>query len=166
MTRDYSPVVTMSIHDLWAKSGHDWQRPIVLPTLPVVWPKRGGSVPPVVPDKQRRDRLAFAIRAAMGQRSAQDIADVMEPKRSKETIARWARGETVPSALDVGPLARALGVRSALLIDPPDLPTYPLADYLIEEAVASGAAEGRRRSREARGPDAPAQSPPRPARAG
>lgn len=34
----------------------------------------------------------------------------MEPKRSKETVARWARGDTVPSALDIEPLATALGV--------------------------------------------------------
>jgi len=133
----------------------------VLPTLPVAWGKRRGSVPPVVPDKQRRDRLAFAIRAAMGQRSAQSIAEAMEPKRSKETVARWARGETVPSALDVGPLARALGVRPVLLIDPPDVPTYPLADYLVDEAVASGVEEGRRRARSER-PD-PVELPVSPA---
>ena len=91
---NYSAGVVKSIPDLWTESEFDWQRPVVLPTLPVAWGKRRGSVPPVVPDKQRRDRLAFAIRAAMGQRSAQSIAEAMEPKRSKETVARWARGET------------------------------------------------------------------------
>lgn len=47
---------------------------------------------------------------AKRKRSAQDIANAMEPKRSKETVARWARGDTVPSALDIEPLATALGV--------------------------------------------------------
>jgi transcriptional regulator with XRE-family HTH domain len=89
-------------------------------------------------DKARRERLSFAIRAAMGERTAQQIADRMDPKRSKETIARWARGETVPSALDVGPLAAALGVRPELLVNPPDLPAYPLAQYLVPDSVAAG----------------------------
>src|SRR6185369_12412485 len=128
MARDYRLVVAMSTADLWAQTAHDWRRPVVLPTLPVEWPGRGRSVSPVVPDKERRERLAFAIRAAMGKRSAQDIAVVIEPHRSKETIARWARGETVPSALDVEPLAVALGVTPLFLVSPPDVPTYPLAD--------------------------------------
>jgi transcriptional regulator with XRE-family HTH domain len=95
----------------------------------------------VVPDKERRDRLAFAIRAAMGKRSAEQIAKVMDPKRSKETVARWARGETVPSALDIGPLATALGVKIDFLVRPPALPSYPLDDYLIPEEVAERQAE-------------------------
>lgn len=65
----------------------------------------------------------------------------MTPKRSKETVARWARGETVPSALDIGPLAEALGVKSEFLVNPPSLPEYPLADYLLD-AVDEGAERG------------------------
>jgi transcriptional regulator with XRE-family HTH domain len=120
-------------------------------------------------DVERRDRLSAAIRAAMAGRTAQDVADAMDPKRSKETIARWARGETVPSALDVGPLAAALGVRAELLINPPEVPRYPLADYLLE-AADSGAGEGHRRAtthREREAPGTPARSrAPRPRAAG
>ena len=125
----------MSTSDIWANIDHDWQRPVVLPTLPVA--QRGDS-PSVrgVTDVVRRDRLAFAIRAAMGKRNAQQIAATMSPSRSKETVARWARGETVPSALDVGPLARALGVRVDFLVDPPELPSYPLSDYLVSDEDA------------------------------
>lgn len=75
----------------------------------------------------------------MGKRTAQDVADAMVPKRSKETISRWARGDTVPSALDIAPLARALGVKPILFVDPPELPSYPLSDYLVEKP-----ANGRR----------------------
>jgi len=77
----------------------------------------------------------------MGKRSAQEIAESMEPRRSKETVARWARGETVPSALDVGPLAIALGVKATFLVNPPELPEYPLADYLLD-AVDEGSERG------------------------
>jgi transcriptional regulator with XRE-family HTH domain len=115
-------------------------------------------------DKERRDRLSFAIRAAMGDRSAQQIADAMEPHRSKETISRWARGETIPSALDVEPLARALGVKPELLVSPPELPAYPLAEYLVADAVAAGAAEGRERARRPRGGEAPSAPEPLPTR--
>jgi hypothetical protein len=126
---------------------------------------------PVVTDAERRERLAFAIRAAMGKRTAQQIAEAMEPSRSKETVARWARGETVPSALDIGPLAVALGVRIELLVAPPELPTYPLDEYLLD-AAASGVEEGIRRARSRpteQDPDTPAPSPgrqPRGTRAG
>jgi transcriptional regulator with XRE-family HTH domain len=147
----------MSTTDLWTESGHDWRQLVGMPTLRVA--QRGDtSTFRGMTDVERRERLAFAIRAAMAGRTAQEIAVVIEPKRSKETIARWARGETVPSALDVGPLARALGVRAELLIDPPALPAYPLEDYLID-AAESGVEEGLRRAlvqeHEARGTRSP-----------
>jgi transcriptional regulator with XRE-family HTH domain len=95
----------------------------------------------VLSDDERRQRLAFAIRAAMGKRSAEQIAKAMRPTRSKETVARWARGETVPSALDIGPLAVALGVRVDFLAEPPAVPSYPLGDYLIPPEVAEAQAD-------------------------
>ena len=152
----------MSTPDLWAKSGHDWHRLVVLPTLPVAR-SGGGSTFGAMTDAERRDRLAFAIRTAMGKRTAQDVAQAMEPKKSKETVARWARGDTVPSALDVGPLARALGVRVELLVDPPSVPTYPLSEYLLD-AAASGVEEGLRRAQDSQAepdPEQPDQSPAR-----
>jgi transcriptional regulator with XRE-family HTH domain len=100
----------------------------------------------------------------MGGRSAQDIAAIIEPKRSKETIARWARGETVPSALDVGPLAIALGVRADLLIAPPELPEYPLADYLVTAEVGEALQEGRDRARLPQAAEAPTRLRPSPGR--
>jgi transcriptional regulator with XRE-family HTH domain len=164
MPRDYRLVVVTSSPDLWTGIAYDWHRPVVLPTLPVER-RAGRAHRPVVTDAERRERLAFAIRAAMGKRTAQQIADSMNPTRSKETVARWARGETVPSALDIGPLAAALGVRIELLVSPPELPTYPLDDYLLD-AAGSGVEEGIRRARArpaGQGPDTPAQSPePRP----
>lgn len=108
-------------------------------------------------DAERRDRLAFAIRAAMGGRTAQDIADLIKPKRSKETIARWARGETVPSALDIGPLAEALGVRIDLLVNPPAVPSYPLSEYLVDVATEQGLELGKRRARRPLAGEAPAE---------
>lgn len=124
---------------------------------------------PVLPDSERRQRLAFAIRAAMGKRTAQDVAEAIQPKRSKETIGRWARGDTVPSALDIAPLAEVLGVRPELLIDPPALPTYPLSEYLVEQTVEAAMAEGKRRARRPRAaeaPSAPERSPARSSRGG
>jgi len=104
----------------------------------------------------------------MGKRTAQEIAAVIEPKRSKETIARWARGDTVPSALDVGPLAEALGVKAELLVYPPAVPSYPMAEYLVAGAVVIGGREGEaedRRTREREARPAPSLSPLRPSRA-
>lgn len=135
------------------------QRPWVLPTLR-----------PVTNDKDRKRRLAFAVFWAMWQR------DVTPPKlaaaigRDANTVRRWRDGETAPSVLDVGPLARALGVRPDYFTDPPEVPVYPFEDYLLEtdvqRAVASGGEEGRRRSQVPRDPDRRPQSPARRAREG
>jgi transcriptional regulator with XRE-family HTH domain len=130
---------------LWTNIEHDWRRPVVLPTLRVA-PSGYTSTVRVMTDIDRRERLSFAIRAAMNGRTAEAIASAMDPHRSKETVARWARGETVPSALDIEPLAAALGVKPILLVSPPALPDYPLADYLVESAVQAGQAEGARRA--------------------
>ena len=165
MPRYYRLVAEMSTVDLWTDAVHDWRRPVVLPTLPVVrFPGRSTVVGmDTIPDSERRDRLAFAIRTAMNGRTADQIAQRMEPSRSRETIARWARGQTVPSALDVGPLARALGVKPGMLVDPPEIPAYPLAEYLVLDGLESAGAEGLRRGRQA--PGTPAPSPVRPPRA-
>jgi len=70
-------------------------------------------MPLVIPDDDRKQRLAYAIRAVMASQglSPEDVAGAIEPSKSAETIARWRRGQTTPSAVDVGPLARALGVK-------------------------------------------------------
>lgn len=100
----------------------------------------------MVDDMERKERLAYAIRAAMAHRklSAPDLAELIG--RHPVTVGRWVRGETAPSALDVGPLAMALGVHATMFIDPPAIPEYPLAQFLIEEAVSEGVEEGLRRS--------------------
>lgn len=153
----------MSTSDLWTESGHNWQQLVGLPTLRVS-PRHDTSTVRGMTDVDRRERLRYAIKQAIGTRTAQDVADAMDPKRSKETVSRWARGETVPSALDVGPLARALGVRPDLFVDPPELPVYPLADYLVDQAVAAGVAEGRKRSRQPLTGEAPSEPQPSPER--
>src|SRR4051812_35570627 len=84
----------------------------------------------------RKTQLAYAIRQAMDARglTLKDVARMMD--RPYVTIGRWARGQTVPSALEILPLANVLGVRPELLIDPPPIPepvVYPLADYLLQE---------------------------------
>jgi transcriptional regulator with XRE-family HTH domain len=73
--------------------------------------------------------------------SAPQLADLMG--RPAVTIGRWARGDTVPSALDLSPLAEALGVDPRLFIDPPPIPEYPLESYYLPDprpAEAPGAA--------------------------
>jgi transcriptional regulator with XRE-family HTH domain len=100
----------------------------------------------VTDDVQRKEELAYAIRAAMARRglSAPDVAKLIG--RSPVTVGRWVRGETAPSALDVGPLAAALGVRSDYLIEPPPIPDYPIERYLVEVAMQAGVQQGLQRA--------------------
>ena len=43
-------------------------------------------------------------------------------------------------------MTEALGVDPRLFIDPPEVPSYPLVDYLVDRAVAAGLEEGKRRA--------------------
>jgi len=87
---------------------------------------------PRVDMAQERERLGYAISAAMQQRGFTEAGLARVLGRSPNTISRWATGETVMSALDVKPLAIALGVVYDLFVDPPEVPTYPIKDYLVE----------------------------------
>lgn len=102
-------------------------------------------------DVERKERLAYAIRAAMARRglTAPMLAELVG--RSSVTVGRWVRGDTAPSALDVGPLANALGVRADYLIDPPAIPEYPLEQYLVETAVQAGLRAGVQRASRPKG---------------
>lgn len=120
-------------------------------------------------DLERKRRLAFALFWAMLQRDM--TAPVLGERvgKSPNTIRRWAEGDTTPSALDIAPLAAALGVEPGYFIDPPAVPDYPFERFAIagwfDEAIASGRAEGLRRSREPRGRGTQPRSPRRPPRA-
>lgn len=89
-----------------------------------------------------QQRLAYAIRAAMAVKDWKppDLARAM--KRDPSTTARWADGTSVPSLLVLKQLAEVLGVRPEFLYDPPPIPDYPLSEYLVREATATGVEEG------------------------
>jgi len=112
-------------------------------------------------DAEARGRFAYALVAAMNRKGwkAPDLAAAIG--RDASTVTRWAKGDAVPSLFLVKPISEALEVRPEFLFDPPAIPDYPLADYLVDEAVASGVEEGRRRARSA-SPD-PVELPASPA---
>lgn len=101
----------------------------------------------------RGELLATAIKEAMDAAgiNAEQLAPVMN--ESVRTIGRWRSGESVPDALQVVPLAEALGVDPMLFIKPPEPPPYPLAQYrtgqpmdaaaLAAAAAAHGSADAR-----------------------
>ena len=95
----------------------------------------------------RKERLGFAIRAAM--RAAgltqEELATTLG--KSTTTVGRWVRGDTVPNALEVGPLASALQVSPLLFIDPPDVPDYPINEYRVRQATEEGQARAIRGAR-------------------
>jgi transcriptional regulator with XRE-family HTH domain len=115
-------------------------------------------------DAEMQRRLAFAIRAALAAKGWKppDLAKAIH--RDASTVTRWAKGESVPNMLMTKALADALGVRPAFLYDPPAVPDYPLADYLVEETIAEGLEEGRRRARQPRAAEAPSEPQPSPGR--
>jgi transcriptional regulator with XRE-family HTH domain len=99
----------------------------------------------VVSDAEMKDRLGYAIRAAMAAHvpklTPPELAKLV--KRDPSTVLKWADGESVPNLLMTLPLANALGVKPELLYDPPPVPPYPLAEYVLpsDAEVAHAAAE-------------------------
>jgi transcriptional regulator with XRE-family HTH domain len=98
----------------------------------------------VVTDAEMKDRLAYAIRAAMAAHEPKLTPPELAKrvKRDPSTVLRWVDGESVPNLLMTLALANALGVKPELLYDPPPVPPYPLADYVLpsDAEVVSGAA--------------------------
>lgn len=107
----------------------------------------GPSVHAVADETEAQRRLARAIQEAM------DAAKLTPPKLAAKlgvapkTVNRWVNGEAVPSALSIRPLADALGVSPMLFVDPPPVPEYPLAEYLVRQATSEGVEEGIQRAR-------------------
>jgi len=102
----------------------------------------------------RGELLAAAIREAMDDAGigAEQLAPVMG--ESRRTIDRWRSGESVPDALQVVPLAQALGVDPMLFVKPPEPPPYPIAQYrtgtpMSPAELAAAAAEHGTRDTEA-----------------
>jgi len=79
--------------------------------------------------RERRARLAFAISAAMSEEDLTPATLAARINRSANTVGRWIRGETVPNALELKPLADSLCVRYEFLVDPPAVPLYPLHEF-------------------------------------
>lgn len=118
-------------------------------------------------DAEAQRRFAYALRAAMGRKGwkTPDLARAVG--RDTSTVGRWVDEKSVPNLLMLKTLASALDVRPEFLFDPPPVPEYPLAEYLVDAAV-SGVEEGQRRARTraVEAPDTLPQSPAPRARAG
>lgn len=119
---------------------------MTLSQVPRQWWHGHASVGLMVDEVERKERLAFAIEAAMAAREMEDDDLARLINKSATTVGRWRRGDTIPNALEIGPLADALRVDPSLLLDPPPKPTYPILDYLVGKAVAAGLELGIRRA--------------------
>lgn len=72
---------------------------------------------------------------------------------SARTLTRWTTGDAVPDLLQAVPLAKALGVHPLLFVEPPEVPVYPLSEYLVRTETADAveqAIEQERRPRRRR----------------
>lgn len=128
----------------------------ILPTMP--------SLSLVLSEEERRARLAYWIRDMRFRRglTPPKLASLIGVGRS--TVNKWEQGTQVPSMIWLGPLAAALRVDPRLFADLPAIPPSGAAEYLVEQAVASGTEEGIRRARQAPAPEGPGAPAPSPAR--
>jgi ribosome-binding protein aMBF1 (putative translation factor) len=93
------------------------------------------------PSDVRRLCFAYALRTALDINELTGAQLARALGRSPNTIARWLRGETLPSVLDVKPLSDVLNVEDQrLFTEPPDIPNYPVARYLKSTLALHGLA--------------------------
>src|SRR3990167_3801523 len=126
----------------------------IVPTLP--------TLAMVLSEEERRARLAYWISDMRRRRGLTPPKLAARVGVSRSTVNNWESGEQVPSMIWLGALAEALRVDPRLFADLPPIPPSGAAEYLVEEAWAGGAAEGRRRARRPRADEAP--SAPQPSR--
>ncbi len=100
------------------------------------------SLIPMEGEADLQRRFAYAVSAAMAAKGWKppDLAKALGMHPT--AVGRWVKGETLPNILTVKPLAKALSVRPEFLYDPPPIPDYPLSEYLVREASATGTEEG------------------------
>jgi transcriptional regulator with XRE-family HTH domain len=97
-------------------------------------------------DREIQRRFAYALRAAMAEKGWSSPELARQIGRDPSTVSRWVNGDSVPSLLVLKALADALEVRPDFLFDPPEVPAYPIAEYLVRRAADAGVEEGARRA--------------------
>lgn len=116
---------------------------------PVFLPRR---LRPVLSEKERKARLAYAIRTAREARGLTPPQLAQRMGRQRGTVNKWESGASAPSLLDLGPLCEALAVDARLFADLPAIPPpspvleYLVAEEVLAEAAESGVREGVRRA--------------------
>jgi transcriptional regulator with XRE-family HTH domain len=128
----------------------------IVPTLP--------TLNFVLSEEERRARLAYWIRDIRFRRGLTPPKLAERVGVSRSTVNKWESGEQIPSMIWLGPLAEVLRVDPRLFADLPPIPPSGAAEYLVEQAVAAGLAEGKRRARRPRVDEAPSEPEPSPAR--
>jgi len=111
----------------------------------------------MVDDVDRRERFAYALREALRIRKMSQGQLAERIGRAEGTVRRWAAGQTLPSVLEIAPLADALGVEYRYFVKPPEPQPYPVREFLREvTASAEEAGQGRSdHSDQAPPPEAP-----------
>jgi transcriptional regulator with XRE-family HTH domain len=112
----------------------------------VLGPVRVASV---LPEEERKRRIAFVISTALTRRNMTPPQLAEKVGRSRGTVNDWESGRSTPSLVDLGPLCVALNVDPKVFAELPPIPADPLAEYLLP-AAESGVAEGLRRARRRR----------------
>lgn len=107
---------------------------------------------------ERQRARSFLIRRAMevNKWKASDLARAVH--RDGNTVRRWIKGETTPSADDLVALAEAFGLDPKYLFTPPAVPEYELDGHL-QRAARAGLQSARRQAQAERGLDTPPLPP-------
>jgi DNA-binding XRE family transcriptional regulator len=98
--------------------------------LVLAWARGSHTLDAFMTDVDRRQRIAYAIRAAREERqlSREQLGELLGVSRS--TVNDWENATTLPGLMTLGPLCDALGVDPDLFAHPPEIPVSPVHRYL------------------------------------
>jgi len=128
----------------------------IVPTAP--------SLRLMLSEKERVARLAYWLRDVRLRQGMTPPELAERIGASRGTVNKWEAGEQVPSMIWLGPLCAALRVDPRLFADLPPIPPSPASEYIVEQIVAEGIEEGKRRARRPRAAEAPSEPQPSPLR--
>lgn len=117
----------------------------------------------LLPEEERKRRVAYVIRRARESRGLTPPQLAERVGRQRGTVNDWEAGRSTPSLVDLGPLCAALQLEARAFAELPPIPVDPIVEFLLPTAESAGE-EGVRRARRrlaGEGPSTPAPSPGR-----
>ena len=83
--------------------------------------------------REQKRRIGRALREALAHRDMTALELARQLDRSPNTVSRWLNGRSAPSLAELQGIVRVLRVRPDLFVEPPEVPTYPIEEFVTDD---------------------------------